>query len=95
MGHGQCRQGIRRSGGVRQALRAARWPDKAIWIGFPSAVYASGPEATRQHAGELLRQAGTGARVAVAASTENLVSNDNLIALTDVLSPARLPLRPL
>ena len=61
------------------------WPDKSIWVGFPSATYAEGPEATAAYARELVRQAGDSGRVVIAASTENLVSNENLLALTEVL----------
>jgi hypothetical protein len=68
------------------------WPDKVIWIGFPGGVYELGPQATTEHALGLLRDLGTGDRVAVAMSTENLVSNDNLLALTSVLEHAGLPL---
>lgn len=70
----------------------AAWPDKAIWLGFPGAVYALGSQATRDLALELLRGAGTGDRLAIAASTENLVSNENLLTLTSVLEKATLPL---
>jgi hypothetical protein len=72
----------------------AAWPDKVIWLGFPGGVYALGPQATRECALGLLREAGSGDRLAVAMSTENLVSNENLLALTGVLEKARLPLTP-
>ena len=68
------------------------WQDKAIWIGFPSTVYELGPETTKQHALDLLRDAGAGDRLAVAMSTENIVSNENLCMLTAVLENATLPL---
>jgi len=68
------------------------WPDKAIWLGFPGSAYAFGPEATRDYAVSLLRGVGQGDRLAVAMSTENLVSNENLLALTSVLEHASLPL---
>ena len=77
---------------LRDALAA--WPNKAIWIGFPVAIYDLGPQATKEHALEILREAGAGDRVAVAMSTENLVSNENLLALTSVLEKAVLPLAP-
>jgi hypothetical protein len=75
---------------LADALQA--WPDKAIWVGFPGDIYLLGPQATREYALDLLRQAGTGERVAIAMSTENLVSNENLLALTSVLEHAELPL---
>jgi len=72
----------------------AAWPDKAIWIGFPGAIYALGPEATRAYALDLLHDCGDGKRLVIAMSTEELVSNDNLLALTSVLERAYLPLTP-
>ncbi len=68
------------------------WPDKVIWVGFPAGVYILGPEATKQHAVSLLREIGSGERMLVAASTENLVSNENLMALSSVMEHATLPL---
>ena len=68
------------------------WPDKSIWVGFPSSEYERGPEATRAFALELLAEVGDGRRVVIEMSTENLVSNDNLLALTSVLEKADLPL---
>ena len=81
-------------GDLPLAEALAAWPDKAIWVGFPGGVYALGPRATRERAIDLLREAGAGDRLAVEMSTENLVSNENLIALTSVLEEARLPLTP-
>ncbi len=68
------------------------WKDKVIWIGFPSSVYDLGPNETRKHTLDILREVGTGERFAVAMSTENLVSNENLRMLTSVLEKADLPL---
>ena len=68
------------------------WRDKAIWIGFPGSIYEAGPDATRDYALDLLKDAGNGERLAIAMSTENLVSNENLLALTSVLEKAGLPL---
>ena len=68
------------------------WKDKAIWVGFPGSVYMHGPGATRAYALDLLREAGSGERLAIEMSTENLVSNQNLLALTSVLEHAELPL---
>ena len=68
------------------------WPDKAIWVGFPGSVYALGPEATRDYALDFLREAGRGERLVIEMSTENLVSNDNLLTLTSVLEQGDLPL---
>ena len=71
-----------------------RWPDKAVWVGFPDAIYNAGPEETKRYAIEFLHGLGTGERVAVTMSTENLVSNENLLALTSVLERVELPLTP-
>jgi hypothetical protein len=70
------------------------WADKAVWLGYPGSVYALGPGATRQHALDLLREAIPGERLVFEMSTENLVSNENLLALTSVLESAELPLNP-
>jgi hypothetical protein len=61
-------------------------------LGFPSAAYDLGPAAIRKHAIDLLREAGAGDRLALAMSTENLVSNEDLLALTSVLEKADFPL---
>ena len=70
----------------------ALWPDKAIWVGFPASEYVLGPQATMDHALHLLKEAGTGERLVIEMSTENLVSNENLLTLTSVLEKADLPL---
>jgi hypothetical protein len=76
---------------VSEALEA--WPDKSIWIGFPGTVYELGPKATKQYTEELLQDLGDGSRIVIESSTENLISNENLVALTDVLERASLPLK--
>ena len=68
------------------------WKDKVIWIGFPSSIYDLGPNVTKKYALDILRDVGIGDRLAVAMSTENLVSNENLLVLTSVLEKADLPL---
>jgi hypothetical protein len=75
---------------ISEALQA--WPDKSIWVGFPGGIYELGAEAVKKSALELLRDIGTGDRVVMAMSTENIVSNENLLALTSVLENATLPL---
>ena len=72
----------------------AHWPGKAIWVGFPGSVYALGPEETLHYALDLLGHIGGGQRVVIQMSTENLVSNENLRAVTSALEGARLPLTP-
>jgi hypothetical protein len=69
------------------------WADKTIWVGFPGSVYLHGPEAVRRYALDLLREAGCGERLAIEMSTENQVSNENLLMLTSVLEHAELPLK--
>jgi hypothetical protein len=68
------------------------WKDKIIWTGFPASVYANGPEAVKKHMLNLLREVGTGDRLVVEVSTENQVSNENMMMLTSVLENATLPL---
>jgi hypothetical protein len=68
------------------------WVDKAIWVGFPGSVYVHGGDATRRYALDLLREAGSGERLVIEMSTENQVTNENLLALTAVLERAELPL---
>ena len=75
---------------VSEAL--SLWKDKVIWIGFPGSVYELGPDATKEHILHVLRDAGPGERLAVAMSTENIVSNENLCILAAVLENAALPL---
>ena len=70
------------------------WPEKVVWTGFPGSVYALGPAETRAQALSMLRDACTGERLCFVASTENQVSNENLLALTSVLEHATLPLTP-
>ena len=70
----------------------ALWPNKVLWLGFPGSVYALGPEVTKEFAVNLLRELGSGERVVIAMSTENQVSNENLVALTSVLENVALPL---
>ena len=79
-------------GDLSLAEALSRWPDKAIWLGFPSSVYLLGPEATRDYTLKLLTEAGPGERLVITMSTENLVSNENLLMLTTVLAGADLPL---
>ena len=68
------------------------WKDKAIWLGFPAAIYALGSEAVKKYTLEILREAIPGERLVIEMSTENLVSNENLLMLTSVLEHADLPL---
>lgn len=68
------------------------WKDQVIWMGYPGSIYSLGSETTRQFTVDLLKEVGSGERLAIAMSTENLVSNENLLAVTSVLENACLPL---
>jgi hypothetical protein len=68
------------------------WPEKCLWLGFPGAIYELGTRETQAFMLDLLREVLPGERIAVIMSTENLVSNENLLALTAVLEHADLPL---
>ena len=68
------------------------WPEKAIWVGFPGGIYELGPIATQAYAVDLLDEVRPGDRLVIEMSTENLVSNENLLGLTEVLERAELPL---
>ena len=67
---------------LAEALRA--WPGKSVWVGFPSAIYDMGPDAVREYARGLVAEAGESGRVVLEASTENLVSNENLLSMAEV-----------
>jgi len=77
---------------IGEALKL--WPDKVIWLGFAGSIYTMGPKATREHTLDLLRDTMPGERLCIEASTENIVSNENLLMLTSVLENAALPLTP-
>jgi hypothetical protein len=77
---------------IGEALKS--WPDKVIWVGFPANVYSMGPEATRRHTLSLLREVIPGEQLCIEMSTENIVSNENLLMMTSVLENAELPLTP-
>ena len=77
---------------VGEAL--SMWPDKAVWVGFPGSVQILGTDETMNHALDLLSDVGSGERLVITMSTENLVSNENLLALTSVLEQADMPLTP-
>ncbi len=75
---------------LEEALEA--WSGKSIWVGFPGPVYRQGPAATRAYARKLLSSMRRGDRVVLQVSTENQVSNANLLAVTGVFAGATLPL---
>jgi len=63
-------------------------------MGFPASVYELGTREVMEFTVNLLKEVAPGERLAIAMSTENLVSNENLLALTSVLENAELPLTP-
>ena len=68
------------------------WEDKAIWLNFPSSIYILGPDATKRHLQELLKEAIPGNQLILAASTENMVNPECLKAITEVMEETTLPL---
>jgi hypothetical protein len=70
----------------------SRWMNKVIWMGYPGSVYTLGPHAVKEHSLQLLRSIIPGDRLCIEMSTENLVSNENLLMLTSILENAELPL---
>jgi len=77
---------------IGEALKL--WKDKVIWVGFPATAYSMGQKSTMRHALNLLRDVVPGEGLCLEASTENIVSNENLRMLTSVLEDAELPLTP-
>jgi hypothetical protein len=68
------------------------WKDKAIWVGFPAAIYSLGTEAVKNYTLDLLHSVVPGERLVISMSTENIVSNDNLRMLTSIFENAEMPL---
>jgi len=75
---------------ISEALSA--WTDKVILMGYPGSVYALGPEEVKRHSLDILRSVIPGERLIIEMSTENIVSNENLLMLTSILENANLPL---
>ena len=75
---------------IHEALNL--WKDKVILVGFPGSVYALGTEAVKKYMIDLLKLAIPGERLGIEASTENLVSDENLLVLSNILEKATLPL---
>jgi hypothetical protein len=70
----------------------AVWKEKVIWMGFPAAIYSLGSAAVKDYTLELLGSVVPGERLAIAMSTENLVTDEHLRLLTSILENAELPL---
>ena len=75
---------------INEAL--ATWPDKVVWMNYPSSIYLQGPDAVREHLRELLIQAAPGDRLLLTASSENYVAEECLMAATRIMEKASLPL---
>ncbi len=67
------------------------WKDKVVWASFPASVIILGPEAVKKHALNLLRDVGSGDRLAIV-FREKTIPNEELLMLTSVLENADLPL---
>ena len=61
-------------------------------MGYSGSVYAFGPEVVKKHVLTLLRSIVSWDRLCVEMSTENLVSNENILTLTSLLENAEHPL---
>jgi hypothetical protein len=73
----------------------ALWKNKCIWINFPSAVSTlpvHPPQAVKRSLIDYLESMIPGERVALIVSTENRVPEESLLAMTDVMEKATLPL---
>jgi len=67
------------------------WKDKVIWVSFPGSVVILGPEAVKKHALNLLRDVGSGDRLALA-FRELTIPNEELLMLASVFENVDLPL---
>jgi len=68
------------------------WKDKIILAGFPGSEYALGPDHVKAYLHELLKTILPAERVIFIASTENLVSDNDLLTLSTILGKTTLPL---
>lgn len=68
------------------------WKDKILLVGFPGSVYALGTESVKKYMLNLLKSIVPGDRVIFIASTENLVSDKDLLTLSAIMNTAKLPL---
>lgn len=75
---------------LSDALRL--WKDKVILVGFPCSIYSGGTEAVREYLLNLLSSIIPGDRVEIIASSENLVSDEHLLAMSAIMEKATLPL---
>jgi len=73
----------------------ARWPNKILWVNFPSSVstaLGTSPRAVKQYLARELGLMIPGDRVMIVASTENYVPEDSIAAMAELMEEATLPL---
>jgi hypothetical protein len=83
------------TGDVSVAAARAAWPDKVLWINFPSSVHLEGAGRIRQEMGRILEEAAPGDRflVGITEDVPEEVRGPSLAAISDVLNRGgRLPL---
>lgn len=69
------------------------WEKKILWVNFPSSVSVlMGPSDVKKYLVEQLELMIPGARLLIIASTENYLPEENLMAMTEIMERARLPL---
>jgi hypothetical protein len=68
------------------------WKNKVILIGFPGSIYSLGTEKVIDYLFNLLNSVVPGFRLGLEASTENLVSDNNILLLSDIMEKMSLPL---
>jgi hypothetical protein len=76
-----------------EALRL--WSNKIVWVNLPSSIstlMGPSPYSMKRYLVELLELMIPGERVAIVASTENRVPEENLEAMVEVMQQATLPL---
>jgi hypothetical protein len=68
------------------------WKDKVILIGFPGSIYSLGTESVINYLFNLLKSVGPGFGLGLEVSTENLVSDKDMLILSDIMDKMSLPL---
>jgi hypothetical protein len=71
------------------------WPNKTLWVNFPSSVSTApgaSPRAVKQYLARELGLMIPGERVMVVASTENYVPEDSIVAMAELMENVTLPL---
>lgn len=68
------------------------WKNKTVWMGFPAPIYVMGSDSVKRFLLSLLKNIIPAERLAIIASTENLVSNENLLMMASILEKFHFPL---